>query len=231
VSSVVNIGIILAGGFGNLTFNDTSLVVDGAIVHADLLSNVSHVDTSLVVDGAVLHADLLSNMTHGLSNVVLADAIVHTGHSSLNSFVFTNVESSKLSLVQSAYCVKHNCFSSGVLVSSELILRVSHDDGIFWNLVVHVIVVIVGIILAGGFGHLTFNDTSLVVDGAIVHADLLSNVSHLLSNVVLADAIVHADLLSNVTGVDTSNVVDGAISGAGSGSLSSLNSTKVDIII
>jgi hypothetical protein len=69
-----------------------------------------------------------------------------------------------------------------------------------------------GIILAGGFGSLTGNDTNIVDAGAGSLG--LSSLN-----------------LTNTSSVNSNLILASAVSGAGSGSLSSLNSTEVDIII
>ena len=178
VSTVMNKGIILAGGFGSLTFNDTNIVDAGA--------------------GSLGLSSLnLTNTSSFNSNLILASAISGAGSGSLSSLNSTEVDiiiSSGSFLSCAHHLGNSDDLSSGQSISCEYIFGIVRINGSSWDLENVTFVVNIAISLAGCFGSLTGNDTNIVNAGAgsLGLSSLnLTNTSSVNSNLILANAIVH----------------------------------------
>jgi hypothetical protein len=114
----------------NLSSSDTNLTgSDTDLTGSD--TDLSSSDTDL--------SGCNSDFTSSDSNTVHFGAV----NSSLNTFIFTNMKSLELILVQSNHAVKFNLLSRNSLVSNELTLSVFQDHSIFWEFVEHTVVVVV----------------------------------------------------------------------------------------
>ena len=113
-----------------------------------------------------------------MGEVLLArsgDSGAGLGSVSLNSFSFilANVKSRELILIDSTHGGKHNLFTTGVGVVS-FIIGVHLDLDSLWNLVEHVVVVVVGHVNAGLGSLLSLLDTlnTLMHRGHLLGSDV-----------------------------------------------------------